>query len=119
MSSPSTIDVLNGAPIPPAPTRDELNEAQLLKADSIKRDLRSKLFVGAWIIEFEKVNGDRSVMECTLDPRLLPEAPPTAGASRPEKRDLMHVYALDRDPPGWRSFKVLNLLKIYSSPREA
>ena len=121
----STIDALknmmDGRPaVPPSPkpVKQDLSEADLARASAAKAGLRSKLFVGAWIVEFTKVDGIPAIMECTLDPKLIPETAPTAGAARPEKPDLLHVYAIDRDPAGWRSFKVLNVTKVYQRPTD-
>ena len=81
--------------------------------DGLKSEYKSKLLVGKWIIEFEKVDGTSTVMECTLDPALLP--PPKEGTvSRPEKEDLVHVYSLDRN--GWRTFKVAKVKSFYPKP---
>jgi len=100
---------------PKAPYRQELDAKLLEEARSKKAEYVSLLRVGRWIVEFTKVDGTPSIMECTLDQRLLPMTetanPPTL---RPEKPDLLHVFALDRDPPGWRSCKVLNVTRVYA-----
>lgn len=73
-----------------------------------KDEYKSKLSSGVWIVEFEKVNGEVTVMECTLDPTLLPPINEnTDSVARTENETLIHVYALDRG--GWRSFKVANV----------
>jgi len=118
-NKPSTIDVIKGdqfgydVPIggPAAPYRQELTEAELQKAAEKKADLISKLQHGVWMVEFDKVDGSPSTMECTLDGRYLPPAADPKGHSRVVKPDLLHVYALDR--VGWRSFKVLNVTRFY------
>lgn len=131
MTSPSTIDVINAinsgtdpralldTPIggPKAPYRKEkpvkvapvLSPAQA----TAREEMRSKLQVGTWIIEFTKVDGTPSIMEATLDPKLLPPADPAAVASRPEQAHLLHVYAVDRQ--GWRSFVTTNVNKFYKA----
>jgi hypothetical protein len=126
MTKPSTIAVLNAMnsgvplqaeapaprlkPIPKPPTI--MTEAQLEK----RAQIRNYLQVGKWVVEFTKADGTNSIMECTLDPKLLPESDPTvfAGAGRPEQLHLLHVYALDRQ--GWRSFITNNLQRMYQSP---
>lgn len=79
-----------------------------------KEAVRSLLKVGSWIVEFTKVDGTQAIMECTLDPKLLPpsETDPTLiKPTRSEVPHLLHVYALDRQ--GWRSFVVANVTKLY------
>jgi hypothetical protein len=133
MTKPSTIAVLNsmqnGVPIadtkiggPNAPYRKTIpkipkpatvmTESQLEKREQI----RSYLQVGKWVIEFTKADGTNAIMECTLDPKLLPSSDPTvfAGAGRPEQPHLLHVYSTDRD--GWRSFITNNMQRMYQLP---
>lgn len=86
----------------------------LLEA-SVKEDLRSRLKVGTWMVEFTKVDGTQSVMECTLDPRYLPPGESQdAGTRSADNPTVLRVYAVDRE--GWRSFKVLNVTKFYRRP---
>lgn len=114
MTTPSTIDVLNGAPIPKAaPQQDD--PLILQEAATKKEGYRSLLKSGTWTVEFEKVDGTLSVMECTLDPRLLPPGDPQdSGTKAADNPTVLRVYATDRE--GWRSFKVLNVKKFYRQP---
>lgn len=110
----STIDVLNqmisGVEVPSV---DEAAHAQLLVEK--KEDLRTKLKRGVWVVEFTKVDGTPSVMECTLDGRYLPPGDPQdSGTSSANNPTILRVYAVDRE--GWRSFKVLNVTKVYPRP---
>ena len=110
----STIDVLNqmisGVE---APSVDEAARAQLLVEK--KEDLRTKLKRGVWVVEFTKVDGTPSVMECTLDGRYLPPGDPQDSGTPPANNPtILRVYAVDRE--GWRSFKVLNVTKVYPRP---
>lgn len=131
------IDLNNGVPksqiqgdipFPPAPStrrstpkrepHPPLTEAQLKN----KEALRNALSVGVWTIDFIKVDGTPTTMECTLDQRHIPYDPnkinpvaPTTGAAAAAEH-LLHVYALDRQ--GWRSFVVTNVRKIYKKPEE-
>jgi hypothetical protein len=117
MNTPSTIDVLNGAPIggPSAPYRKEQEEKLLQEAATKKESYRSLLRSGVWTVEFEKVDGSMSVMECTLDPRHLPPGDPQdSGSKAADNPTVLRVYATDRE--GWRSFKVLNVKKFYRQP---
>lgn len=126
MTKPSTIDVLkgefygyevltqSGATPYVAPKKVEVrNLVEEEKRDSI----RSLLTVGRWTVEFTKVDGTLAIMECTLDPKYLPESDATQKSStRPEQPHLLHVYATDRQ--GWRSFVVGNLVKMYRSHQD-
>lgn len=110
-------------PFPPAPSPRKPKRAPspaIVMTEGMlknKEMLRSTLKIGIWTIEFTKVDGTPAIMECTLDPRLLPQsktelnptAPTTGAASAAEH--LLHVYATDRQ--GWRSFVVPNVTKIY------
>ena len=81
----------------------------------LKEDYRSRLSHGVWTVEFTKVDGTAAIMECTLDPKLLP--PPHDHLplqQRFEHDDLLSVYAIDRN--GWRSFKVANVKACYPKP---
>ena len=120
------LDRMNG--IPPAPPepkapkkgarepRAPLTEGEKKNLEMLKNLLRT----GVWMVEFTKVNGEQSVMECTLDPRLLPNDPdkinpvaPTTGAAAATE-DLVHVYSLDRQ--GWRAFVCTKVTKLYKKP---
>lgn len=120
------LDRMNGLPPEPAPApkkakavrepRAPLTEGEKKNLEMLKNSLR----VGAWMVEFTKVNGEQAVMECTLDPRLLPNDPdkinpvaPTTGAAAATE-DLIHVYSLDRQ--GWRSFVSTKVTKLYKKP---
>lgn len=118
------LDRMNGIQPEPTPSpkkaaresRAPLTEGEKKNQEMLKNSLR----VGAWMVEFTKVNGEKAVMECTLDPRLLPNDPtkinpvaPTTGAAAATE-DLIHVYSLDRQ--GWRSFVSTRVTKLYKKP---
>ena len=126
------LDRMNG--IPPAPPAQpepkaskkgarEPREPRAPLTESEKKNLemlKNLLRTGVWMGEFTKVNGEQSVMECTLDPRLLPNDPdkinpvaPTTGAAAATE-DLVHVYSLDRQ--GWRAFVCTKVTKLYKKP---
>jgi hypothetical protein len=82
-------------------------------AEASKAYYKEHLQHGVWMVEFEKADGGFTLMECTLDPRLLP--PLKEGRDpRPEQEHLIHVYSLDR--AGWRSFIVANVKNFYPKP---
>lgn len=82
-----------------------------------KAALKNALHVGTWTVEFTKVDGTPAIMECTLDPSLIPvdptkitPVPSEAVGIATSNEHLLHVYATDRQ--GWRSFVVDNVTKI-------
>lgn len=79
-----------------------------------KADLLNQLQHGVLVVEFTKVNGEKSVLECTLDSRLLPDQPAQDSQRRVEQPHLIHAYAVDRG--GWRSFVVSNVIRTYRKP---
>lgn len=94
-----------------------VDPTQLLQEAALKKEeYRSKLQVGSWIVEFTKVDGSPSVMECSLDPRYMPpgEEKQDSGSPAADNPTVLRVFAVDRD--GWRSFKVLNVTKFYPKP---
>lgn len=93
---------------PDAPYRHQLNEAEREKRDQILVHLRQ----GAWDVVYDKVDGTPATMCCTLDPSLIPPAPPK-DPNKPAKavqEHLLAVYALDRS--GWRSFAIRNVRSL-------
>lgn len=106
------------APGPRKPRRQKSTHPPLTESELKNKEmLRNMLRVGAWTIEFTKVDGTPAIMECTLDDRQIPHdsaklnpVPQATGASSVAEH-LLHVYALDRQ--GWRSFVVTNVTKIY------
>lgn len=128
MTVPSTIAYLNalrggqnqpdiGASMPTAPkpikATPVLTEEQVMERES----MRSRLQVGTWVIEFKKTDGTTSIMEATLDTRLVPSmGNPGNGytpTNIPEQAHLLRVYAVDRQ--GWRSFVTTNVIRFYKA----
>lgn len=93
----------------------QMSSQLLLEAKAKKEEYRSRLKVGVWLVEFTKVDGTASTMECTLDPRLLPvDNYQDTGTKDIDNPTVLRVYSLDRN--GWRSFKVLNVTGFYPKP---
>jgi len=111
------------APGPRKPKRQKTTHAPLTEGELKNKEmLRNMLRVGVWTIEFTKVDGTPTIMECTLDDRQIPHDPaklnpvPQVTGASPVAEHLLHVYALDRQ--GWRSFFVTNVTKIYKKSEE-
>lgn len=109
------------APSPRKPKRQPMTPIVMTEQMlDVKEAIRSTLKDGVWVVNFTKVDGTLAVMECTLDPELLPNDPtkinpvaPTTGAASAAEH-LLHVYAVDRQ--GWRSFVVPNVISIARKP---
>jgi len=73
--------------------------------------LKGILKVEVTTVTFTKKDGTERVMKCTLDPKLLPEAPVTEG-KKPRKvnEDVIAVY--DVEAQGWRSFAVKSIKSV-------
>jgi hypothetical protein len=83
------------------PTRQELLE---LLADEIVD------------VTFDKLSGDERTMKCTLIPEMLPEAQRDDKLSQTKIRNLEDkvfvVWAIDIEPPAWRSFRYDRVKKV-------
>jgi hypothetical protein len=78
----------------------------------LKEQVLAQLKQGICEITFNKVNGERRVMPCTLREDLLP-APPKEATSRTPKdkeSDVISVWCVDKE--AWRSFKLSNFISI-------
>ena len=61
-------------------------------------------------VTFTKVNGDLRVMDCTLNPEVLPPATVTEGTEKSVRKKSDNSLAVfDTGANGWRSFVVRNI----------
>lgn len=79
-----------------------------------KSELKEKFKNGWWNVEFTKVDGTKSKMFCTLDEKLIPISENASGnnVKRSENSEVIRVFSHDRN--GWRSFRVSNILAVFS-----
>jgi hypothetical protein len=79
--------------------------------DKFSNWLKGILKVEVTTVTFTKKDGTERVMKCTLDPKLLPEAPITEG-KKPRKvnEDVIAVY--DVEAQGWRSFTIKSIKSV-------
>lgn len=79
-----------------------------------RREMVTELKSGICEVEFTKVNGDKRVMKCTLDPSIIPEAIKEDPLSQKKIRDLneevLPVWDVDKEQ--WRSFRVENVTRF-------
>ena len=96
-------------------------EASPLKTNMTEQDweafspwLKDMLKIGPVSVTFTKKDGTVRVMNCTLDPNLLPPVVVTEDAEPKKKKvvneNTMAVY--DLEAKGWRSFTVKSVTNI-------
>jgi len=80
--------------------------------NELKEQVLAQLKEGVCEITFNKVNGERRVMPCTLREDLLPTPPKeaTPRASKDKESDVISVWCVDKE--AWRSFKLSNFISI-------
>lgn len=72
-----------------------------------KEYIRERLQAGIVRVTFDKVNGERRLMTCTLQDKYLPVA---ESSGRPEPKDSLAVWDLHAN--GWRSFRLDKVIAI-------
>lgn len=77
--------------------------------------LKDMLKMGPASITFTKKDGTQRIMECTLDPKLLPQVPVTESTEEPKRKkasndNVMAVY--DLEAKGWRSFTIRSVTNV-------
>jgi hypothetical protein len=75
-----------------------------------KEYLRERLQSGILRVTFDKVNGDRRTMTCTLQEKYLPATDSDSKNTRPEPKDSLAVW--DFTANGWRSFRLDKIIAI-------
>jgi len=81
--------------------------------EPLRKELIEYLRGGICEITFNKVNGERRVMPCTLKADLLPDRDQknlTFETLKESKSDAVSVWCTDAN--GWRSFKLSNFISI-------
>lgn len=89
------------------------NEVDPINLESLQKHILHYLKHGICEITFNKINGERRVMPCTLKTELLPERDQkesTVEALKESKSDAISVWCTDAN--GWRSFKLSNFISI-------
>jgi len=78
-----------------------------------KEEIVKILQEGICEVTFNKVNGERRVMPCTLKEDLLPVVPDkeqTYRSLKAKDNDVVSVWCTDKN--AWRSFKMINFISI-------
>jgi len=77
-----------------------------------REEIVSVLKVADVKVDFTKTNGEKRIMNCTLNPSKLPPQPikeSTDVDKPPRKQNLSNVCVFDIDKNAWRSFKIDNV----------
>jgi len=81
--------------------------------NSFREFLRMVLAKQTVEVTFTKVNGDIRVMECTLNPEVLPKVVVNEDKPKREKKNPETSLAVyDVKAEGWRSFVIKNVNKV-------
>lgn len=78
----------------------------IIKRDNLIKTLRK----GKHTVTFTKKDGTKRIMECTLDPDLLPAAPVTE--SKPKKINYSVLAVWDLEAKGFRSFRLDSIIEV-------
>ena len=71
-----------------------------------RAEMKKLLQENECIVEFKKVDGDKRVMPCTLNPELMPEPPKKEEGKTKRKENLSTLGVWCTDKKAWRSFRV-------------
>jgi hypothetical protein len=84
-------------------------EERIMTHDEYVSELKDALSRGSVTVRFRKVNGEERIMNCTLNPSVVPQYVGT-GTSRKKSDGVIAVWDLDNS--GWRSFRVDSLISF-------
>ena len=93
---------------------ENLKELDDATANSLHEWLKGILPMGPMTITFTKADGTERVMNCTLDPALLPvvEEKPLAEGKLPRKESTTSIRVFDLDKKEWRAFTTKKVKRI-------
>ena len=94
-------------------TRAKMTNDMIMELEPLRKELIEYLRGGVCEVTFNKVNGERRVMPCTLKADLLPardQKDLTFETLKESKTDAISVWCTDAN--GWRSFKLSNFISI-------
>lgn len=94
-------------------TEAKMTNDTMMELEPLRKELIEYLQGGVCEVTFNKVNGERRVMPCTLKADLLPvqdQKDLTFQTLKESKSDAISVWCTDAN--GWRSFKLSNFISI-------
>lgn len=94
-------------------TEAKMMNDTMMELEPLRKEIIEYLRGGVCEVTFNKVNGERRVMPCTLKADLLPardQKDLTFQTLKESKSDAISVWCTDAN--GWRSFKLSNFISI-------
>jgi len=95
---------------------EDLKEEMLSVLKILKENTIAKLVKGEVVVTFNKINGDKRVMTCTLQEGVVPEATKTDTISQKKVQKINEEVQVvwDLNAKGWRSFRWANVTEVAS-----
>ncbi len=95
---------------------EDLKEEMPSVLKILKENTIAKLVKGEVIVTFNKINGDKRVMTCTLQEGVVPEATKTDTISQKKVQKINEEVQVvwDLNAKGWRSFRWANVTEVAS-----
>ncbi len=80
----------------------------------LKENTVAKLVKGQVVVTFNKINGDKRIMTCTLQEGVVPEATKTDTISQKKVQKINEEVQVvwDLNAKGWRSFRWENVTEV-------
>ena len=91
-----------------------MNSNTEFKTQEAKDWLKGLLHDGEVVVTFNKINGDKRVMTCTLKEGVIPPATKEDTASQKKVRAISEETQVvwDTNANGWRSFRWENVIEV-------
>lgn len=95
---------------------EDLKEEMPSVLKILKENTVAKLVKGEVVVTFNKINGDKRVMTCTLQEGVVPEATKKDPASQKKVQKINEEVQVvwDVNAKGWRSFRWANVTEVAS-----
>ena len=95
---------------------EDLKEEMPSVLKILKENTVAKLVKGEVVVTFNKINGDKRVMTCTLQEGIVPEATKKDPVSQKKVQKLNEEVQVvwDVNAKGWRSFRWANVTEVAS-----
>ena len=95
---------------------EDLKEEMPSVLKILKENTIAKLVKGEVVVTFNKINGDKRVMTCTLQEGIVPEATNKDPASQKKVQKINEEVQVvwDVNAKGWRSFRWANVTEVAS-----
>lgn len=93
---------------------EDLKEEMPSVLKILKENTVAKLVKGQVVVTFNKINGDKRIMTCTLQEGVVPEATKTDTISQKKVQKINEEVQVvwDLNAKGWRSFRWENVTEV-------